>query len=65
MISFTRQEIRFVTGIGMLRAQGSASCDNTLETTETIYYGHWVLRLVISQTRQRVRNVTGFGICIF
>ena len=41
----------------MLRALGSASCDITHETGGTICYGHWVLRLVISQTRQGVRFV--------
>ena len=32
----------------MLRALGSASCDITHETRETICYGHWVVCLVIS-----------------
>ena len=39
----------------MLRAVGSASCVITHETVETICYGHWVLRLAISHTRQEVR----------
>ena len=43
----------------MLCALGSASCDITHETGGTIRYGHWVLRLVISHTRQGVRFVTG------
>ena len=45
--------IRFVTGIGI-----------THETGDTIYYEHWVLRLVISVTRQGLRFVTDIGICI-
>ena len=45
----------------MLRALGSASCDITHETRGSICYGHWVLPLVISHTRQRVRFVTGIG----
>ena len=45
----------------LLRALGSASCDITHETGGTICYGHWVLRLVISHTRQEVRFVTGIG----
>ena len=36
----------------MLRALGSASCDIKQETGGTIYYGHWVLRLVTSHTIQ-------------
>ena len=36
----------------MLRALGSASCDITHETRGNIRNGHWVLRLVISHTRQ-------------
>ena len=36
----------------LLRALRSASCDITQETGGTIGYGHWVLRLVISRTRQ-------------
>ncbi len=65
VISCTRQGVRFVTGIGfcilwyhardrgydLLRALGSASCDNKHETGGTICYGHWVLHLVISQLR--------------
>ena len=45
----------------MLRGLGSVSCDITLETAGTIYiyYGYWVLRFVISQTRQGVWFVTG------
>ena len=50
--------VLFVTGIG------SASCDITHETGGTICYGHWVLPLVISHTRQRVRFITGIGFCI-
>ena len=48
----------------MFRALGSASCDITHETGDTICYGHWVLRLVISHTRQGVRFVTGIGFCV-
>ena len=36
-------------------------CD---ETGGTICYGHWVLHLVVSHTRQGVRFVTGIGFCI-
>ena len=39
------------------RALGSVSCDITHETGGTICYAHWVLRLVISHTRQGVRFV--------
>ena len=51
-------------GYDLLRALGSASCDITHETEGTNCYGHWVLPLVISQTRQGVRFVTGFGFCV-
>ena len=37
----------------MFRALGFVSCDNTHETRGTICYGHWVLCLVISHTRDR------------
>ena len=70
--------VRFVTGIGfgilryhtgnrgyeLLPPLGSASCDITHETVGTICYGQWVLRLVISHTRQEVRVVTGIGFCV-
>ena len=39
-------------GYDLLQALHSASCDITHETGGTICYGHWVLRLVISHTRQ-------------
>ena len=45
----------------MLQALGSASCDITPETCDTIFSGHWALRLVISHTRQGKRFVTGIG----
>ena len=45
----------------MLRALGSASCDIIHETWYTICYGHWVLHLVISGTKQEIRFVTGNG----
>ena len=48
----------------MLRALGSASCDSRQETRGTIWYGHWVLHLVIADTRRGVRFVTGIGFCI-
>ena len=38
----------------MLQALRSVSCDIIHETGGTICYGHWVLRLVISLTRQGV-----------
>ena len=50
-------------GYDLLRALGSASCDITDETRGKICYGHWVLRLVISRTRQGVRIVLGIGFC--
>ena len=70
VISHTRKGLRFVPGIGfclwwyhprdrgydLLRASGSASCDITHETRETICYGHWVVCLVISHD-------TGSTIC--
>ena len=76
--SLTRQGVRFVAGIGycvlqyhtpdngydLLRTSGSASCDNLHETRGAFCYGHWVLRLVTSRTRQRVRFVTGIGLCV-
>ena len=36
----------------MLQALGSASCDITHKTRGTSFYRYWVLRLVISHTRQ-------------
>ena len=47
----------------MVRALGCVSCDITHETGVTACDWHWVLRLVISHTRQRVRFVTGTGFC--
>ena len=41
----------------MLRALGSASRDILHKTRGTICYGHWVLHLEISHTRQEVRFV--------
>ena len=78
VIFSTEQGIRFVTGIGfcillyltrdrgydLLRALAAASCDISHETGGTICYGHWLLHLVISHTRQGVRFVTGIGFCI-
>ena len=58
-------DIRRYRGYDLLRALRSASCDITHETTATIYYGHWVLCLVITDTRQGVRIVTGIGFCVF
>ena len=43
----------------LLRALGSASCDITHETGATISYGHCVLHLRKSHTRQEVRFATG------
>ena len=48
----------------MLPALGSTSCDISHETGATNCCGHWILRLVISHTRQAVRFVTGIGICV-
>ena len=78
VFSDTRQGLRFVTGIGfcilchqtrdrgydLFRALGSASCVSRHQTGGTICYGHWVLHLVLSDTRQGVRFVTGIGFCI-
>ena len=57
-ISYTRQRY------DLRRTLGSVSCDITQDTKGTICYVHWVLRLVISQTKQGVRLVTGIGFCI-
>ena len=51
-------------GYEFLRVLGSKSCDITHETGGTICCGHWVLRLAISHTRQRVRFVTDIGFCV-
>ena len=59
--------LRFVArerGYDLIRALGSVSCDITHETGGTICYRHWVLRLVISHTRQGVPFVTGIGFCV-
>ena len=44
-------------GYDLLRALGSASCDITHEIKGGIFYGYWVLRHVISHTREEVRVV--------
>ena len=78
MLSDTRHGAGFVTGIGfcilcyqtrdrgydLLRALGSASCVIRHETEDRICYGHWVLHLVLSDTRQVLRFVAGIGFCI-
>ena len=51
-------------GYEMLRALGSASCDIAHDARGTICCGHWILRLVISHTRQGVGFVTGIGFCV-
>ena len=51
-------------GDDLFRALGSASCDITHETKGATCYGHWVLHLAISHTRQGVRCVTGIVFCI-
>ena len=38
----------------MLRALGSASRHIPYETKGSVVYGHWVVRLVISHTRQEI-----------
>ena len=58
VISHTRQEVRFVTGID------SASCDFTQEPGGTICYVHWVLRFVTSHTKEGVRVVAVKKFCI-
>ena len=44
-------------GYDLLQALHSAFCDITHETGGTICYRHWILRLVISHTRQRLELV--------
>ena len=51
-------------GCDLFRPLGPASCDITHETRGTNCFGHWVLRLVISHTRQGVRVLMGIGLCI-
>ena len=48
----------------MVRALDCASGDITHETGGSICSGHWVLRLVISHTRQGVRLVTRIASCV-
>ena len=43
----------------MLRALGSASRHIPYETKGSVVYGHWVVRLVISHTRQEIGFITG------
>ena len=52
-------------GYDLLVALCSASCDMSHETEGTICFGHWVLHLVISHTRQGLRFVNGIGFCVF
>ena len=58
VISHTKQEIRFVTGIRF--------CVLSYHTRDrgTICHGHWVQRPAMSHTRQGVRFVTDIGFCI-
>ena len=51
-------------GYDLLRALGSASCVIRHQAMGMICYGHLVLHLVFSDTRQGVRFVTGIGFCI-
>ena len=62
-MSHTKQGV-VIRKYDLLRALGSAFCDITQQTGGTVCYGHWVLRLVISHTRQGVRFVTGIGFCV-
>ena len=78
VMSYTRQKEGFNTGVRFcvlryhtrdngyvwLWALGSASCDITDETGDTICYENWILHLVISYTRQGVRFNEGIGFCI-
>ena len=57
-MSDTRLEESFVTGIV------SRSDDILYETEGTTCYGYWVLWLLILDTRQEVRFVTGIGFYI-
>ena len=59
MISHTRQGVRCVTGLGFCVLRY-----HTRDNWYDIYYGYWVLRLVITHTRQGVRFVTGIGLCV-
>ena len=49
----------------MLRRFGSAFCDMTHEIGGTTCYRHWILRLVISHTRQGVRFVRDWVLRLF
>ena len=48
----------------LIRALASVSCDIIHETGSTISYGHSVLCLVISHTRQEVQVVIKIGFCV-
>ena len=48
----------------LIRALDSAFCVIRHDTEDRICYGHRVLHLVLSDTRQGVRFVTGIGFCI-
>ena len=49
----------------LLRPLGPASWDIAHETRGTNCFGHWILRLVISHTKQGGRVVMGIGLCIW
>ena len=51
-------------GNDLLRALGSAACEYHARDRAAVCDGHWVLRLVISHTRQGARFVTGIGFCV-
>ena len=80
LISPSRQVVRFVMhivfcilryhtrnpGYDLLLAFGSASCEITHETGETICFVRWVLHFVISPRKRRwLQVVTGLGFCIW
>ena len=62
VISHTRQGVRFVTGIGYCGR--SASCDITQKTGGTIFYGHWVLPLVIHTRDKWYDLLRALGFCV-
>ena len=78
VVSYSRQEVRFVTGMGLcilrylaadgrydlLRAWGSASSGILQQTGRTMCYRDGFLHLVVSYSRQQVRSDMGRRFCI-
>ena len=48
----------------MIRALGSVSSDIIDKKRGTFCCGHWILRLVISHTRQEDHFLRGIGFCV-